>query len=203
MTLAALGVALVLAILFSATSLDLLWAVKQLRWENERFALIFEIFSDARVVTSIPDHGYFTDGGGGTILYDGHRLNYQTLAEMILLTVQQDDGRRLATAALRQKLNQMAVWESEHPKPEPPLYFGLRLTELLPPWRGTQKRAEKETHQESQTIDSERVVESASRTAVRRIHHYIGSKDQYPHTLEILELGDQDKSEALDLHTDT
>lgn len=104
------------------------YGAKQMEWEKQRFNLIAVVFSEARVITSVPDHSkQLTKAGGGNLAMDGTLLNYETLAEVTLLMMDMETERRAATNRLRKALDVVGTWETAHPQPKPPTYFGHRF----------------------------------------------------------------------------
>jgi hypothetical protein len=115
----------VVAILSILTGQELKWTQAQLRWENERFVFIAEVFNAVNAVK----HHKFTrgrrfgangPGGFNVLVYEGVELPYQTLADMVELEHEQQELLVVA-------IDHLKLYELENPKPEPPTYFGHRL----------------------------------------------------------------------------
>lgn len=142
--------ALLLVVLYAGAVLrEKDYGAKQMEWEKQRFNLIAVVFSEASVVVAVPEHGTFEiEKQGGNVVYTegGHpgipgekglmgmpqmgtatRLNYETLAEMAVLMTEMESERRVATNRLKKALKVVGTWETAHPQPEPPTYFGRRF----------------------------------------------------------------------------
>jgi hypothetical protein len=109
--------------------MELWYAAAQLDWEHERFVFVAEVFQAVNAVK----HHKFTKGryyegrfgpngpgGHAALVYEGTELNYETLADMVMLEHEQQELLVVA-------IDHLKLYEMEHPQPNPPTYFGKRL----------------------------------------------------------------------------
>ena len=109
--------------------IELWYAAAQLEWEHERMTFVAEVFQAVNAVK----HHKFTKGryyegrfgpngpgGHAALVYEGTELNYETLADMVMLEHEQQELLVVA-------IDHLKLYEMEHPQPNPPTYFGRRL----------------------------------------------------------------------------
>lgn len=97
-------------------------------WNDQREVHFFKIYNNAEVVVTIPSHMTgFRLRQDGNVTYDGNMLNFNTLRDMLGVMLLQEESRREYSVALKNHLNDLAMWERTHPVPQPPNNWWNRL----------------------------------------------------------------------------
>lgn len=104
------------------------WAAAVIKWENDRFELIRDVFDAANVLvnkTGIAD--VIVDGPGGNAMMSGTLLNYQALKDMVSSMQVIEEARLTVARELAGSLGKVLAWQDDNPQPLPPVVFKRRL----------------------------------------------------------------------------
>lgn len=104
------------------------WAAAVIKWENDRFELIRDVFDAANVLvnkTGIAD--VIVDGPGGNAMMSGTLLNYQALKDMVSSMQVIEEARLTVARELAGSLGKVLAWQDDNPQPLPPVVFKKRL----------------------------------------------------------------------------
>lgn len=123
------AIVILLTVYCAAQMIELRYASRLNRWENERTQMIVPVFHSAFALAWVPDHAseFTVDGPGGNVVHSGTMLNYDTLKSMLRAMTEQEDLRRSEALKLRESLKDVERWEKDHPQPKPFTVFGHRI----------------------------------------------------------------------------
>lgn len=98
-----------------------------IRWCDEREKLFQQMYTEAEVVTAIPDHtSEFALAGGptGEVTHRGSftTLNYATLKSMFDVMLSQENARREYVTKLKNSMWRLQNWEKVNPLPKRPRF---------------------------------------------------------------------------------
>ena len=124
------AVLLVLLVVSCATLIlvvrQLNWSKAVIQWSDEREGFFSKIYQEALVVVTVPRHD-FKEDGNGNVAYEGTLLSYGALRSMMTIVKEEESARRVFVSILKTSLNELEVWERDHPVPPRPVLLPRKV----------------------------------------------------------------------------